>query len=125
MNGIRISPEEGLLLYTKADLPFLGLLAGTVRRRLNGNNAFFNRNFHIEPTNKCIYNCRFCSYHKPEKDPESWEYTQEEMLDIVRRFDDKEVTEVHIVGGVHPSKDIHYYCRADQKNKTDIGRIAY
>jgi aminodeoxyfutalosine synthase len=108
-SNTRISPEDGLLLYKKADLALLGLLAGIVRRRHNGNLAYFNRNFHIEPTNKCIYNCRFCSYHKPEGDPESWEYTHEEMLDIVKRFDNKAVTEVHIVGGVHPSYDLHYW----------------
>jgi aminodeoxyfutalosine synthase len=105
----RITPEEGLILYKKADLPLLGVLAGIVRRRLNGNFTYFNRNFHIEPTNKCVYNCRFCSYHKPAGDPESWEYSIDEMLDIVKRFDSKEVTEVHIVGGVHPEHDLHYY----------------
>jgi aminodeoxyfutalosine synthase len=110
INGnIRITPDEGLLLYTKADLPLLGLLSGIVRRNHNGNIAYFNHNFHIEPTNKCIYNCRFCSYHKPEGDPESWEYSHDEMLDIVKRFDNKYVTEVHIVGGVHPSYDLHYW----------------
>jgi aminodeoxyfutalosine synthase len=107
--NIRISPEEGLLLFNKADLGLLGLLAGIVRRRHNGELAYFNRNFHIEPTNICIYNCRFCSYHKPEGDPESWEYSHDEMLDIVKRFDDKAVTEVHIVGGVHPNYDLHYW----------------
>jgi aminodeoxyfutalosine synthase len=110
INGnIRITPDEGLLLYTKADLPLLGLLSGIVRRNHNGNIAYFNHNFHIEPTNKCIYNCRFCSYHKPEGDPENWEYSHDEMLDIVKRFDNKYVTEVHIVGGVHPSYDLHYW----------------
>jgi aminodeoxyfutalosine synthase len=108
-DNIRITPEDGLFLYKNADLPLLGLLAGMVRRRHNGNLAYFNRNFHIEPTNKCIYNCRFCSYHKPDGGPESWEYSHEEMLDIVKRFDGKEVTEVHIVGGVHPSYDLHYW----------------
>jgi aminodeoxyfutalosine synthase len=106
--GIRITPEEGLLLYKRAGLSLLSLLSGIVRRRHNDNYAFFNRNFHIEPTNKCIYNCRFCSYHKPAGDPESWEYSQEEMLEIVKRFDGKEVTEVHIVGGVNPLYDIEY-----------------
>jgi aminodeoxyfutalosine synthase len=105
----RISPEDGLFLFKNTDLASLGLLAGIVRRKHNGNNAYFNRNFHIEPTNKCIYNCRFCSYHKPEGDPESWEYSHEEMLDIVKRFDNKAVTEVHIVGGVHPAYDLHYW----------------
>ena len=108
-DNIRITPEEGLFLYKNADLPLLGLLAGIVRRRHNGNLAYFNRNFHIEPTNKCIYNCRFCSYHRPDGDPESWEYSHEEMLAIVKRFDGKDVTEVHIVGGVHPSYDLHYW----------------
>jgi len=105
----RITKEEGLILYKKADLSLLGLLAGITRRRLNGNFAYFNRNFHIEPTNKCIYNCRFCSYHKPEGDPDSWEFSHTEMLDIVKKFDNKNVTEVHIVGGVHPSYDLHYW----------------
>ena len=105
----RITSEEGLVLYKKADLSLLGLLAGIVRRKHNGNRAFFNHNFHIEPTNKCIYNCRFCSYHKPEGDPESWEYSHDEMLELVRRFDNKPVTEVHIVGGVHPAYDLHYW----------------
>jgi aminodeoxyfutalosine synthase len=105
----RITPEEGLILYKKADLALLGLLAGIVRTKHNGNKAFFNHNFHIEPTNKCIYNCRFCSYHKPEGDPESWEYSHDEILELVKRFDNKPVTEVHIVGGVHPSYDLHYW----------------
>lgn len=105
----RISPEEGLFLFKNAELAELGLLAGIVRRRHNGNFAYFNRNFHIEPTNKCIYNCRFCSYHKQEGDPDSWEYSHDEMLEIVKRFDNKNITEVHIVGGVHPSYDLHYW----------------
>ena len=105
----RITPEEGLILYKRADLPLLGVLAGIVRHRHNGNFVYFNRNFHIEPTNKCVYNCRFCSYHKPAKDPESWEFSIDQMVDIVKKFDNKEVTEVHIVGGVHPEHDLHYY----------------
>jgi aminodeoxyfutalosine synthase len=113
----RISSEEGLLLYKKADLTLLGLLAGIVRKRKNGNYAFFNRNFHIEPTNKCIYSCRFCSYHKSADDPESWEYSQDEMVDIVKKFDGKDVTEVHIVGGVHPDHDLNYYGNLIRKIK--------
>jgi aminodeoxyfutalosine synthase len=105
----RITPEEGLVLYKKADLTLLGVLAGIIRRRLNDNFVYFNMNFHIEPTNKCIYNCRFCSYHKPAGDPESWELSIDQMLDIVKQFDNKEVSEVHIVGGVHPEHDLHYY----------------
>ena len=117
MDDVRLSPAEGLSLFTKAELPLLGVLSSIVRRRKNGNQAYFNRNFHIEPTNKCVYNCRFCSYHKSAGDPESWEYSLDQMLDIVKQFDDKEVTEVHIVGGVHPDYDIHYYGSLVQKIK--------
>ena len=109
MGSERITPEEGLCLFSKAELPLLGVLAGAVRRRKNGNFVYFNRNFHIEPTNKCIYNCRFCSYHKGAGDPQSWDYTVDQMLEMVKKFDNKEVTEVHIVGGVHPDHDLHYY----------------
>jgi len=109
VSGIRITPGEGLALYEKADLPLLGLLASIVRRRKNGNSAYFNRNFHIEPTNLCIYNCRFCSYRRPAGDPDCWDYSHEEMLNTVKRFDGKNVTEVHITGGVHPSHNIQYY----------------
>lgn len=115
--GTRISPEEGLFLFKKAELSVLGILAGIGRRKHNGNQAFFNHNFHIEPTNKCIYNCRFCSYHKPDGDPDSWEFSHDEMLNIVKKFDSKPVTEVHIVGGVHPAYDLHYWGRLIEKIK--------
>lgn len=105
----RITPAEGHTLFRRAPLPWLGMLASHIRRKKNGDITYFNRNFHIEPTNKCVFNCRFCSYHKPDGDPESWEYSVEQMMDIVRRFDGTEVTEVHIVGGVHPHHDIHWY----------------
>lgn len=113
----RITPEEGLLLYREAELSLLALLASAVKKRQSGNNVFFNNNFHIEPTNKCVYNCRFCSYHKHEGDPDSWEYSHGEMLDMVRKFDGKPVTEVHIVGGVHPSYDLGYWAELIRKIK--------
>jgi aminodeoxyfutalosine synthase len=109
--GERISEAEGLQLYEKAELPLLGMLATRVRSRLNGNSAFFNRNFHIEPTNLCIHNCRFCSYHKSAGEPGSWDYGHDEILEAVSRFDEEEVTEVHITGGVHPSHSLDFYCR--------------
>ena len=107
--GDRISTDEALLLFEKAELPLLGLLATKVRFRINGNKVFYNRNFHIEPTNICVYNCAFCSYHKRVADPEAWDHTVEEMMAMVRRFNDQPVTEVHIVGGAHPHHDLYYY----------------
>jgi aminodeoxyfutalosine synthase len=109
LDGKRLTPEEALTLYGRADLSLMAVLATETKKAKSGDAVFFNRNFHIEPTNICVFNCRFCSYHKPEGDPESWELTENEILDIVRRFDGVPVTEVHITGGVHPLRDIHYY----------------
>lgn len=117
ISGTRLTPAEGLLLFTDADLSLLSWLSGIVRRRKNGSEVYYISNFHIEPTNKCIYNCRFCSYHKQADDPASWEYSHDEMLEKVKSFDTKDITEVHIVGGVHPLHDLHYYCDLIKKIK--------
>lgn len=108
--GERITPEEGILLFEKGSLPFLGALANGVRERLHGNKTYFNRNFHIEPTNVCVFTCNFCSYSRvyAHRD-EGWEMTQQQMLDIVRKYDGKPVTEVHIVGGVHPKMNMEFF----------------
>ena len=62
--GERITKEEGLLLFEKGDLAFVGSLANHVREKLHGDKVFFNRNFHIEPTNVCVFSCNFCSYSR-------------------------------------------------------------
>jgi len=116
--GTRINEDEALVLFEKAPLPFLSLLADSVRTRLHGNKTYFNRNFHIEPTNVCIYTCKFCSYSRLIKHRgEGWEYTMEDMLNIVKKYDGQPVTEVHIVGGVLPQYDLDFYCELFRKIK--------
>ncbi len=106
----RISFDEGVYLYQHANLPYLGVLANHIRVKRHGNNTYFNKNFHIEPTNLCVYDCKFCSYSRLIKQKaEGWEYTMEEMLDIVKSYDEQPVTEVHIVGGVLPQYDMDFY----------------
>jgi len=106
----RITPEEGLYLFEHASLGYLGSLANFIREEKNGKNTYFNRNFHIEPTNVCIYTCTFCSYSRLIKErKDGWEYTLDEMMDIVRKYDHEPVTEVHIVGGVLPKYDVSFY----------------
>ncbi len=106
----RISESEGLLLYEKGELGYLGALANHIRERKHGNHTYFNRNFHMEPTNVCLYTCTFCSYSRLiKKREEGWEYTMEEMMDIVKKYDDQPVTEIHIVGGVLPQYDLKFY----------------
>lgn len=108
--GTRISTDEGVLLYEKGELGFLGALANVVRERKNGQYTYFNRNFHIEPTNLCVFTCKFCSYSRLLKQAEEgWVLSKEEMLDIVKKYDGKPVTEVHIVGGVHPKLTLAFF----------------
>lgn len=108
--GIRISEEEGVALFEKGELSFLGMLANFVREKKNGNHTFFNRNFHIEPTNVCVFSCNFCSYSRQYKHrEEGWELTKEQILEKVKSYDGIPVTEVHIVGGVHPKLDLHFF----------------
>ena len=111
LSGERISEEDALSLFEKASLGYIGVLANYVREKLHGDKTYFNRNFHIEPTNLCVFACKFCSYsrlyaHKEE----GWELTSKQMLDIVKSYDDKPVTEVHIVGGVHPKMNLDFFC---------------
>ena len=115
-NNERISDEECILLFEKGSLAFVGSLANFIREKLHGNKTYFNRNFHIEPTNVCVFSCKFCSYSKlyAHKD-EGWELSIDQMLDIVKSYDGKPITEVHIVGGVHPKMDMAYFIELIQK----------
>lgn len=109
-NHERISFDEGVTLYEKADLGYLGALANYIREEKHGNKTYFNRNFHVEPTNVCVYTCTFCSYSRLIKQrSEGWEYTLDEIMDIIKKYDDQPVTEVHIVGGVMPQYDLDFY----------------
>jgi aminodeoxyfutalosine synthase len=109
-NNQRITEEEGLLLFEKADLPFVGALANYVRERMHGDTTYFNRNFHIEPTNVCVFSCNFCSYSRLyAKREDGWELSIEQMLHMVQKYDGVPVTEVHIVGGVHPKMDLKFF----------------
>ncbi len=106
----RITFDEGVYLYEHAELGYLGILANYMREKKHGDLTYFNRNFHLEPTNLCVYDCKFCSYSRLIKQKEEgWALTMDEMLDIVKKYDDQPVTEVHIVGGVLPQYDVEFY----------------
>ncbi len=106
----RLTVEEGVLLFEEANLGYLGILANHIRESKHGDRTYFNRNFHVEPTNICLYTCTFCSYSRLiKKREEGWEYSLEEIMDIIKTYDDQPVTEVHIVGGVLPQYDLKFY----------------
>ena len=110
INGQRLSFDDGVHLFEKAPLPYVGALSNWVREQRHGNITYFNRNFHIEPTNVCVFSCAFCAYSRlyAHRD-EGWELSTQQMMDIVRSYDGKPVTEVHIVGGVHPKLNLAFF----------------
>ena len=117
-NGERITDEEGLMLFEKGSLPFLGSLANYIREKKHGDTTYFNRNFHIEPTNVCVFTCNFCSYSRLYAHrEEGWELSAEQMLHIVKKYDGQPVTEVHIVGGVHPKMNLQFFADVLKKIK--------
>ncbi len=106
----RISFEDGVYLFQYANLSYLATLANYVREKKNENYVYFNRNFHVEPTNICVYTCSFCAYSRLIKQrEEGWELSIEQMMDIIKKYDEQEVTEVHITGGVIPKQDLNFY----------------
>ncbi len=108
--GQRITDEECLYLFENASLGFVGSLANAIKERLHGDKVFFNRNFHIEPTNVCVFSCNFCSYSRLyAKREDGWELSIDQMLHMVKQYDGKPITEVHIVGGVHPKMDLQFF----------------
>lgn len=109
-DGKRITFDDGVYLYKNAELSYLGVLANYIREKKHGDKTYFNRNFHLEPTNLCVYDCKFCSYSRLIKQKEEgWALTLDEMLDVVKKYDSEPVTEVHIVGGVLPQYDVAFY----------------
>jgi aminodeoxyfutalosine synthase len=133
--GTRITAAEALTLWREAPLWLLARLADGRRRALNGDALYYNRNFHIEPTNICAFGCRFCSYRRGAGDPEAWDLTIEQMEEIARRYagdgsggeklaPTPSVTEVHIVGGVHPEHDLWFYTELIRRIKAILPHVA-
>lgn len=107
---IRITFDEGVYLYEHAELGYLGIVANYIRETRHGDKTYFNRNFHIEPTNVCVYDCKFCAYSRLIKErDQGWEMSVDQMMDVIKKYDDEPVTEVHITGGVVPKQNLDFY----------------
>ena len=116
-NQERISDKEALTLFENASLSLLGTLANQIKERLHGKRTYFNKNIHIEPTNICVFDCKFCSYSRLlSKKEEAWEHTEKDMLELLRNAP-KDITEVHIVGGVHPKMGLDFFVGLIKKIK--------
>jgi len=109
-DGRRLDYDEGLLLYRTPDLLGLGYLANLVRERLHGGVTYFNVNRHINPTNVCVASCRLCAFGKKIKDPDAYTMSLDEVWETAAKGYSEAVTEFHIVGGLHPTLTLDWYC---------------
>lgn len=104
-----LDETDGVALYASRDLHGIGRLANHVRRRLNGDVVYYNRNRHINYTNVCALNCKFCSFYRKRGEEGAYEMPVEQVVHIARKAADGGATEVHIVGGLHPWQKFNYY----------------
>jgi aminodeoxyfutalosine synthase len=105
----RLTFEDGVALFETANVAYLGHLADTVRRRRYGNAAFYNVNRHLNPTNVCYWDCTFCSFYRKPGEEGAYVYTPEQAVNEIRPFYEAGITEIHIVGGLHPTLKFEYY----------------
>lgn len=109
-NGLRINAAEALYLYNHTPLFLLASMAQGVKQKKSGDAIFYNRNFHVEPTNICRFNCKFCSYRKNEGEEGGWDMSLEEIEHYVKEHLTPQTTEVHLVGGVNNHHTLERYC---------------
>lgn len=114
----RLNLADGLYLYEKADLGVLAVLATQVKQNLHSKNVYYIKNMHIEPTNICDYNCRFCSYAKTPEN--GYIITLEALKEKLFKLDSNKIQEIHITGGVYSELNFDYY-----KNILKIIRSIY
>ncbi len=121
--GERLSGEDALTLWREAPLWLLGELATERKRRVSGDKVYYNRNFHLEPTNVCLFECKFCSYRRAAGEEGAWDHSMEEIVALAEARRDSGATEVHIVGGVHPVHDLYYYVEMIRRIKQVLPKV--
>lgn len=121
--GERISIEAALKLWREAPLWLLGELATARKRKASGQTVYYNRNVHLEPTNICLFNCEFCSFRRREGDPDAWYMSLDEIEARAKELQGTDITEVHIVGGVHPKHDLDTYCAMIRRVKSMLPHV--
>lgn len=122
--GERLTREDALKMWREAPLWLLGELATERKRKASGEEVYYNRNIHLEPSNICLFNCEFCSFRRREGDPDAWSMTIEQVGARAREMQGSGITEVHIVGGVHPRHDLNTYCAMVRAVKRALPEVA-
>ncbi len=109
--AIRIDSKEALWMYQNAPSSWLQTQADFLKQQRFGKEVYYNRNIHFEPTNKCIYSCKFCAFYRPPLASESdgaWEFSFEDLKSMLAKYPIGALTEVHITGGVHKDRGVEY-----------------
>ncbi len=107
--GERLSCDDGIRLYNSNDILSLGYMANLVRNRINGDNTYFIYNQHINYSNICTNLCKFCAFGKDKEHEQAYEMDLETVKQKVRDRLDEPITEIHMVGGIHPDLPFSYY----------------
>lgn len=107
--GERLTEADALRLFESKDINSVGAIADVVRARLNGNRASYIVNRYINYSNYCILSCQFCSFARKKRDQDGFELTVDQMVGKAREALRLGITELHIVGGLHPSLPFSYY----------------
>lgn len=105
----RLTFDDGLFLENEVDVLTLGELANVVRERKNGNLAFYNTNIHLNPTNVCVYRCKFCAFRADLKAEKAYTFTDDMIRERVEEARRSGATEIHVVGGLHHQKKFDWY----------------
>src|SRR5579859_4314750 len=107
--GERIDEAEALRLFESKDLNAVGAIADLARQRKTGNRASYIVNRYINYSNYCILSCQFCAFARKKRDADGFQFTVEEIVQKAREALHLGVTELHIVGGLHPALPFSYY----------------
>ena len=105
----RLTFEDGMFLEEHVDLLTLGQMANQVRTRMHGNVAYYNTNIHLNPTNVCVYRCKFCAFRSDLKDEKSYVFDEPMIQERVLEAKAAGATEIHVVGGLHHQKKFDWY----------------
>lgn len=122
--GERLTAADAITLWREAPLWLLGELATERKIEASGRNVYYNRNVHLEPSNVCLFNCEFCSFRRKEGDPDAWAMSIDEVEARAKELRTADITEVHIVGGVHPKHDLDTYVEMVRRVKSQLPHVA-
>lgn len=127
LNGERLSRQEAVRLYQSDDLSTIGALGEHARRRKAGPGkegyVYYIHNMHLNPTNYCAETCRFCSYANPEERSKAYRWSVEKVLEEAQKGARLGISEIHMVGGLHPSCDLNYYEEVLRRIKGQLPHI--